>query len=178
MMYKVLIIFLLAFVVSCNQQPVGQFDEEEPQINNPAVSNNTPIAVIRTLSWREGSIYSKTLTRSATTNKISYLFGDDLFNYFLIQENFDAKYCMSVNFASANPLAKEYRVKLTPSFLIDYTSGKKEFFLRVATSSESGNSFCNKSIETTLNDGSTILTPPHLLYPTRLLTFVPVAQEI
>lgn len=149
-------------MVSCLQEPTtsnfGDFsnDVTEENLNDP----NDTVDVNVTLSWFENRLHTKTLTRAQNTNKISYLFGDDLHNYLTNRENYNSKFCMIAKFTTTNSNVVEYRVKLTPSFLVDFTTGQRSYYLRVSTSSATGNDFCNLPIQSNAADGSIILTSP------------------
>ena len=148
-------------MTSCLQPPAVTTSNDDIENNNQNTTEN-PIDVNQTITWNENQVFNKTLIRAKNTNKVSYLFGDDLHNYLLNTQNYNSSYCLVADFASnGSSSPKQYRVKVNPSFSLNNVTGKKDYYFRVSTSSALGNDFCNKQIETLLPNGTIdFIQPP------------------
>ncbi|MCT4641272.1 MAG: hypothetical protein N4A33_03175 [Bacteriovoracaceae bacterium] len=157
-MTRTYLLLILTFLMhGCLQAP--------PTIESINTDTNTSEENIASLgfnsSWYESGNYFKTINLNYNHSKISYLFGDDIQNYLKQSTNYNANYCIIASYASYGSAVKELRIKATPSFTTDFSTGKNKYYFRLATSSATGNDFCNKNI---LSSGASLITPGPLAF--------------
>lgn len=100
--------------------------------------------VVNEAYWYDNGQSSKTLTVDITNLKNGYILGDDVNIYLSNVDNYNANYCIYVDFTStANNTIKQLRARLIPSITTNQATGKVSRYFRATINSPSGNDNCN-----------------------------------
>lgn len=169
-MKKTYLILLFTFVIGClptEQRVAPNFSDLE---SNTSVTDNTGGGTVDSgdgsttvfqngTQWFDSGLTLNTLTIGSNNAKTIYLLGDEVNDYLLNTDNYNATYCLEARFQNTSTNSpKILRVKVVPAFSNNFIVGQTTRFFRVNLNTDSGNSFCNLPSEEVVN-GSVITVP-------------------
>lgn len=96
--------------------------------------------------WYDVGTKYTTLTIDYDNNKTHYIFGSDVHSYLSNEFNYNSPHCLIVTFNNTSSPSTPLAVKAIPAVTIDYSTGNRTRYFRVNLASESGNSFCQKTL--------------------------------
>lgn len=163
-MKLILQLLMMGFMVAClpeapQTNSTGSLNEQSGSVSTEIDDDNSELTPFQNeINWLDQNLTSTQITVTVQNRRSVLLVGDEVHAFLTQDDNFNATYCMQVNFqTNTSPIPNRFRVRLTPTFSNSTVPGEVIRSFQVNLDSQVGNDICNKSTIETIGGSSVVV---------------------